>query len=285
MALRQSPFGNTLATMFAKAAIESNNLGGENATDFLAVSFSSPDYIGHMFGPNSIEIEDIYLRLDRDLGSFFSYLDQKVGKDNYVVFLTADHGAPSSIQYNMRNKIPSDALNAKGLLKGLNQSLQQKFKMPNLARTISSYQVFFNYEAIDVNQLDFAKVKAEAVSYLRKQPGVSFAMDLDKVAEATLPASLKQLVINGHNFKRSGDVQIINEPGWFFGGLKGTSHGSYSPYDTDIRLIFMGGGIKRGFTNRLIHMSDIAPTLSALLQIQMPNGSAGRPITEVRKEN
>lgn len=283
VALRQSPFGNTLLTMFAKAAIESNNLGRESTTDFLAVSFSTPDYIGHMFGPNSIEIEDIYLRLDQDLGSFFSYLDQKVGKDNYVVFLTADHGASNSIQYNVRNKIPADALNARELLKSLNQSLQKKFKIPDLARTITSYQVFFNYKTIETNQLDFSKVKAEAINFLRTQPGVSFAVDLDNVADATLPERLKQLVINGYNFKRSGDVQIINEPGWYFGGLKGTSHGSYSPYDTHIPLIFMGGGIKPGSTDRPVHMSDIAPTLSSLLKIQMSNGSVGRPVTEARK--
>src|SRR6185312_8399771 len=115
---RQSPFGNTLTLDFAKEAIEAYKLGKGEVTDFLAINCASTDYVGHMFGPNSIEIEYVYLRLDRDLGAFFDNLDKKVGKGNYLVFLTADHGASHSIQFNKANKIPSDVLVTRSILSG-----------------------------------------------------------------------------------------------------------------------------------------------------------------------
>jgi predicted AlkP superfamily pyrophosphatase or phosphodiesterase len=283
--LRQTPFGNTLTLDFAKRALNAYNLGNGVATDFLTINCAATDYVGHLMGPNSIEIEDVYLRLDKDLGSFFEELDKKVGKGNYTVFLTADHGAANAIKFNQAHNIPSDAINAKNLQAGLNKFLKDKFGVSdNLIKSYRHYQFLFNQELIAKNKLKFADVKFESTIYLREQPGVQFAIDLENAASATIPNLIKERIINGFNYKRHGDVQIINNPGWFSGGATGTSHGTYSAYDAHIPLIFMGWGINQGSTNRETYITDIAPTIAAFLHVQMPNGAIGKPITEVLKK-
>ena len=280
-AFRQTPFGNTLTLDFAKRAISAYQLGSGSVTDFLTINCASTDYVGHMFGPNSIEIEDVYLRLDKDLGSFFDELDKKVGKGNYTVFLTADHGASNSIKYNQQHNIPSDNLSSSKILKDLNIYLKDKFDVDKLVAKVSGYQVYFNSNLLENKKLNFNLVKQEAINFLRKQPGVSFAVDLENIQATSIPNYIKERIVNGYNYKRSGDIQIINEPGWFSGGATGTSHGTYSPPDTHIPLIFMGWGIKHGSTNRETYMTDIAPTVAAFLHIQMPNGAIGKPIVEM----
>lgn len=279
--LRDTPFGNTLTLDFAKTAVDAYKLGMGTETDFLTINCASTDYVGHMYGPNSIEVEDVYLRLDKDLGSFFDDLDKKIGKGNYTVFITADHGAMNSIKFNQEHKIPSDDLNLGLISRSLNSYLKNKFDVEKLVTRISGYQVFFNDNTIEKNKLNFYLVKQEAINFLRKQPGISFAVDLDNIEAASVPKFIKERIVNGYHYKRSGDVQIITEPGWFNGGATGTTHGTYSPPDTHIPLIFMGWGIKHGSTNREINMTDIAPTVAAFLHIQMPNGSIGKPIVEI----
>lgn len=281
LVLRQTPFGNTLTLEFAKAALNGYKLGNGEATDFLTINCASTDYVGHLFGPNAIETEDVYLRLDKDLGLFFDELDKKVGKGNYTVFLTADHGANNSIKFNQEHKIPSDNLNLKAINKSLNAFLKDKFGEDKIVKTISSYQVFMNADLIEKKKLDNALVKAEAVNFLRKQPGISFAVDLENIQGASIPNYIRERILNGYNYKRCGDIQLINNPGWFSGGATGTSHGTYSTPDTHIPLVFMGWGIKHGSTNREINMTDIAPTVASFLHIQMPNGAIGKPIVEV----
>jgi hypothetical protein len=278
---RSTPFGNTLTLNFAKAAISAYNLGGGTETDFLTINCASTDYVGHLFGPNSIEEEDTFLRLDKDLGDLFATLDKKLGKDSYLVFLSADHGASHSLGFNKENKIPSGGLNSGVLLRATNQYLKAKFGADSLARSIASYVLDFNYDKVNRAKLDFSAVKKEAAGFLRTQPGIYAAVDNDEIASSTLPKALKEMAANSYYYKRSGDIQLFNEPGWFSGGATGTSHGTWSPYDVHIPLVFMGWGIKHGATNRAVTMSDIAPTVAALLHIQMGNGTIGTPITEV----
>ncbi|TDG35035.1 alkaline phosphatase family protein [Pedobacter changchengzhani] len=278
---RDTPFGNTLTLEFAKATLDAYQLGKGSATDFLAINCASTDYVGHMYGPNSVEVEDVYLRLDKDLGAFFDALDKKVGKGNYTVFLTADHGASNSIKFNQAHKIPSENVNTGAIRASLNEYLKGKFDVEKLVTRVSSYQVYYNADLIDKKKLDYNLVKQESINFLRKQPGISFAVDLDNIQAASIPNYIKERIINGYNYKRSGDVQIISDPGWFSGGSTGTTHGLYGPTDTHIPLIFMGWGIKHGATNRETYMTDIAPTVAAFLHIQMPNGAIGKPIVEV----
>ena len=128
-------------------------------------------------------------------------------------------------------------------------------------------------------QLDFDSVKKISVEFLRKQPGISYAVDLNQIGKDPIPEPLKTMIINGYNFRRSGAIQIVLNPGWYDGYSKtGTTHGTWNAYDTHIPLVFMGWGIRQGFTNATVHMTDIAPTLAGILHIQMPNGCIGTPI-------
>jgi predicted AlkP superfamily pyrophosphatase or phosphodiesterase len=281
--LRSTPSGNTLTLDFAKAAIAGYNLGGGTVTDFLTINCASTDYVGHQYGPNSIEIEDTYLRLDKDLSAFFRYLDQRLGKGNYLVFLSADHGVAHNVGFMQEHNIPAGLVPGGKLLAGVNSALLAKFGVDKLAVSGENYHVNFDRNKIKEQKLDYDAVKKEAVMYLQQQPGVEFAVDIDNIGNSPVPEPIKSMIINGYNPKRCGAVMIIQEPGWFQGSDKGTTHGSWNTFDTHLPLLFMGWHVKHGATNAMTSMTDIAPTIAAMLHIQMPSGCVGKPVMEVYK--
>ncbi|HXB96084.1 MAG TPA: alkaline phosphatase PafA [Puia sp.] len=279
---RYTPFGNTLTLDFARAAVEGYQMGQGEMTDFLTVNCASTDYVGHMFGINSIETEDTYLRLDRDLASFFDYLDDRLGKDQYLVFLTADHGAAHAIWFSQNHDIPADFWNPQPLVDSLNGLLGRQFGTPHLVDTISNYQVTFSMRTIRDKKLDFHAIKKMAVDWLSQQPGINYAIDMATAGESPIAEPVRHMIMNGYYLPRSGAIQLIPNAGWFEShGKTGTSHGTWNPYDTHIPLIFMGWGVHPGHTNESVYMTDIAPTVAAFLHIQMPNGCVGKPITAV----
>lgn len=281
--IRSTPYGNTLTLDVAKLVIENEQMGNNQVTDFLAVSLSSPDYIGHQFGPNSVKVEDNYLRLDKELGDFFSYLDQKVGKGNYTVFLTADHGGAHNGQFLKDNKIPAGNWDIKTINDGLNTFLGEKFGISNPVINLYNYQVNYDYKQIS-SSTDMDQLREATIQYLQKVEGVAYVVETSKVSESTIPAVIKEKIINGYNRDLCGEIQIILKPGWYSDNdLKGATHGTWNPYDAHIPLVFMGWGIKHGSSNTEVYMTDIAPTVAALLHIQMPSGSIGKPITDLWK--
>lgn len=281
---RNTPFGNTLTLEFALEALNAYQLGKGEATDFLAINFASTDYVGHMFGPNSIEIEDTYLRFDKDLAELFKALDAKVGKGQWLLFLTADHAAAHAIGFMKEHNLPAEFSRLSPFRDSLNRILAAKFQTPSLVRSITNNQVNFDLAKIETANLDFSAVKQTAVDFLQRQPGVSYAVDMAWVGRAPVPEPIKTMMINGYHFKRSGQIQIVMNPEWF-DSRTGTTHGAWNPYDTHIPLIWYGWKIKQGASNREVHMQDIAPTLAALLHIQMPNGNVGKVIEEVATPN
>jgi len=287
--IRSTPYGSTLTLDFAIAAINAEGLGQHPATDFLAVSLSSPDYIGHQFGINAVETEDTYLHLDRDIASFLTYLDAKVGKGNYTIFLTADHGAAHNTAFLNDHNIPAGVWDDGAALKDLNKYLLDKYKTDELVLSLANYQVNFNYKTVNYLHLDMDALKKDCTDFLKALPAVAFVVDMKKAQIADVPQALRTRIVNGYNIERSGEIQIILKPGWFTGhgsgdsGPTGTTHGTWNPYDNHIPLVFMGWGIKHGSIVRETHMTDIAATVAALLHIQAPNGSIGVPISEVLK--
>jgi predicted AlkP superfamily pyrophosphatase or phosphodiesterase len=279
--IRSTPYGNTITLDLAKQAILSENLGKDNITDFLAVSCSSTDYVGHQYGPNSIEAEDTYLRLDKDLEEFFNYLDKSVGKGNYLLFLSADHGAAHVPGFMKENKMHAGLVDNRAIVTGLNTYLESRFKVKKPAMMAMNNQIIFNHSNADLQDIDFTAMKAATVTYLRTVDGIANAVDLSRIAESTLPAIQKEMITNGYYPRLSGDVYFILQPNWFDGGATGTTHGAWNPYDAHIPLVFMGWNVKPGKTNKTYHMTDIAATLAAMLHIQMPNGCIGEPITEL----
>ena len=279
--IRVTPYGNTLTAEMAKAAVINEQLGQRGFTDFLAVSFSSPDYVGHKFGINAIETEDTYLRLDRDLADFFTFLDTRIGKGKYTLFITADHAAAHNISFLVDNKIPSARFSGSSLQRSLNKKLEGKFGAKNLVLSMSNYQVHLNYKVLDSMSLDESAVSDLIVAALRRDTNISFAANMHNIGQAAVPAEVRERMINGYNTERSGNIFFALKPAMSSSGSTGTSHGVWNPYDSHIPLIWMGWGIKPGKTFRQVGMIDIAPTVAALLRIQEPNGCIGKPITEI----
>ncbi|HVT85311.1 MAG TPA: alkaline phosphatase PafA [Chitinophagaceae bacterium] len=279
-----TPYGNTFTVEMAKAAIINEQLGADDITDMLTISFSSPDYIGHTFGPNSIEQEDDYLRLDKDLGNLFDFLDSKVGKDQYTVFLTADHGVAHVPGFMEQYKIPAGSFNMAATIKALNELLHNKYGKDNLiAGSFNEFQMTLNHQAIESAKLDADDIKKTIVDYLMVQPGVSRAFALDKIELVPLNSRIKEMIVNGYFPKRSGDIELILDPQWLSGfASAGTSHGMWNPYDSHIPLLWYGWGIKHGQVNRETYMTDITATVAAMLHIQMPSGCIGHVIAEVQ---
>ncbi len=279
--IKSTPFGNTLTLSFAKAAMQGYELGKGDFTDFLTINLASTDYVGHMYGPNSIEIEDTYLRLDQSLADFFNYLDQKVGKGNYLVFLTADHGGAHSRGFLKKHKLPSGDEQLGKVQKNLNKQLAEDFEVSNLVSSLLNYHVNYRMDKIRKHDLDLDKIKEKTVHYLKTVPAFQFVVDMENIGTASIPEPIKTMIINGYNYKRSGPVMIIPNPGWMNGNKTGTTHGSWAPYDTHLPLVFMGWNITHGSSNRRVRMSDIAPTIAALLHIQMGSGNVGKPLEEI----
>lgn len=279
-----TPMGNSLTLDFAKAALSAEQLGADEITDFLAVSFSSPDYLGHTFGPNSVEAEDGFLRLDQELGAFLNYLDTKVGKGQYTVFLSADHGAAHVPEFMQENHLPGGRAYIGKMVESMNKSLKEKYSISNIIVSDDNYQIHLNHPLLDSSKADKEVITQWIIQRMLAEPGIDRAFALKDLNTIPLPSRIRDMLNNGYHPGRNGDIQFILKPGYIDAySTTGTTHGLWNPYDAHIPLLWYGWGIKKGKTNRETYMTDIAPTLAALLHIQMPSGSIGAPIPEVIK--
>lgn len=278
-----TPSANTLLVEFAKATILNENLGKSNYSDFLSISFSSTDYIGHQFGVDSKEVEDVYVKLDRELATLLSFLDKKVGQNNYTLVLTADHGASPALPYLKENKIPSRFLDEKKFTLYLKEIVKDKFKVDGLIENFSNFQVFFDKSKLDEKKISNKKLARFIVEKCIDYQGVYKAFTANDLLKMTTDERVIRYTQNGYNQKLSGDVIFIPMPYTVTHMKKGTEHSTAYGYDTHIPLIFYGYGIKTGHSNRYIPVIDIAPTLSYLLKIEAPNGNKGQIIKEIIK--
>ena len=276
--LAATPFGNTFTLKFAEGVVLNERLGSNTVPDFLTVSLSSTDYVGHRFGPNSVEIEDCYLRLDQDLAEFFDFLDAQVGKGNYVLFLTADHGAAHAPGFNKQNKIPAGVFPIDTVMKQLEARLSQQFGDGEWLLSYENMQLYLNNKLINERKTNRAELKSSIKQFLSGMEGVARVLDLENLENELVEASFKKAISNGYYPKRSGELYVQFEPAWFEGMTKGTTHGTVYPYDTHIPLVWMGWNIKPGEDHNDVHMTDIAPTVAAMLHIQEPNGNVGKVI-------
>jgi predicted AlkP superfamily pyrophosphatase or phosphodiesterase len=287
--IRSTPYGNSLTLDLAMAAVNAEQLGNNVVTDFLAVSLSSTDYVGHQYGTNAVETEDTYLRLDKDLAAFFAFLDSKVGKGQYTVFLSADHGAVQNSGFLNDHNIPAELWDSGAAQRDLNKLLEDKYKAAKLVLNLNNFQVNLNNVVIKLAKLDEEAIKADCIAFLEKQDPIQFVVDMKKASTATIPEELRMRIINGYNTEHSGVIQIVLKPNGLSGRVTngryptGTTHGAWNPYDTHIPMVFFGWGINHGATSKPTHMTDIAPTVSALLHIQAPNGNIGHSVSEVLK--
>lgn len=281
-AIKGTPFGNTLTIDFARAALEKEGMGLDPITDFLCISFSSTDYVGHAYGPYSMETEDTYLRLDRDLGDFLRYLDSEIGEDDYLVFLTSDHGVAPTPGYMQSLGIPAGLLNDSLLVADFEAACVEAFGQADWILEYGNQQVFLNHEAMEEMDTD-----AEEIAELLQQlsgtiDGVARVTAVNELGEAAIPALYRDMFINGIYPARCGDLLVTYDPNWIEYGPAGSTHGSHFAYDSHVPLLWYGWKIPNGKTWNRVDITDIAPTLAAMLRIAQPNGCVGRVIDEMK---
>ena len=279
--IKTVPAGNTYTTDFAKAAIIGENLGKGEHTDFLAVSYSSTDYIGHKYGVAAIETEDTYLRLDKDLANLFQFLDQQVGKDNYTLFLTADHAAVHVPAYLQSLKIPAHYLKMTKFKEFILETTKKYFNSVDLIENVSNYQIFLDKDKVESLGLEVNNVAQKLADEVINFDGIYKAVTARTLQTTHFSSGILNSLQNGYNQKLSGDVLMIPNPATLTGGRTGTSHGSGYSYDTHVPIIFYGNGIKQGSSSKRYNITDIAPTIANLLNIESPNGTNGVVVDEV----
>ncbi len=279
--LTYTPFANTIVTELAMAAIAGEHMGQDEVPDLLAVSYSSTDILGHSFGPRSAEIQDMYLRLDQDIAYLLNYLDSTVGEGQYVMFLTADHAAAEVPNYLVTNKVPAGYFSQKDLRRKAEAFLQNTYGEDGLVEYVTNQQVYLNHKIVRDKKLDLDVVQQSVASYLRDVDGVVAVYTSGELRQQDYCEGNPWLLKKGYNYKRSGDVFVVLEPGWLDGGKVGTTHGTGYNYDTHVPLLWYGGHIKPGSSVRRQNITDVAPTLSFMLDIILPNGANGEPIQEV----
>ena len=277
------PQGNNLITEFAKETIQNEHLGADSITDLLTLSFSTPDFIGHNFGPYSWESLDGYIKLDEVLADFFAYLDKQIGKDNYTLFLTADHAIAPIPGFAKKNKLPADYYVSADLAKDLSSLLTTNNLKKELISSVYESTIYFNHKLMDSLQITDAQLTNLISKFLERKPNVLQVVYNRNAALAPLPQLIREMLLNGYTPQRSGDLTVLLKSGVIDGYPTGASHGVFYNYDSHIPLYFYGKGIKKGNVNRLSYMTDIDPTISTLLGIQMPSGNIGNPILEVLK--
>jgi predicted AlkP superfamily pyrophosphatase or phosphodiesterase len=281
--IRSVPAGNTLTKDFAIEAIKGENLGKSDATDFLAISFSSPDYIGHAYGPNSVEQEDDYIRLDKELAELFKFIELQVGKGNALIFLTADHAAVEVPQYLTDLKIPSGYVKEWVIEAELKKYLKMNYG-DSLVSSFSNQQIFLDHKVIDEKKLFLQQVQEDVAQFLMRFPEVSEAITATTMNNAQFTEGVRYLMQKGYNAQRSGDVLVNYLPGYIeFYSPTGTTHGSPYSYDTHVPLLFYGWNVKQGSSTEPVSTTDIAPTIALMLNIQFPNGCTGKPISVLIK--
>lgn len=281
--VRTEPEGNAILVRLAIEVLENEKLGQGEHTDFLAMSFSTTDYIGHKYGVRAPETDAAYINLDKDLAQLLNKLDEKVGKGNYLLFLTADHGASHNTDYLKAHRIQAGTWDAKATMKALDSHLKEKFGTEkSVIKDCIEYRIYLDHDVIKAGNLDLDDVKEEAVKFLRRDNKIEFAVDYENMENLTMPTRLKNMMRNGYHAQRSGDIEVVLSPAHYeYEGNKphqGTTHGVWNPYDSHIPFVLYGWNIPHGRSGVEATINDIAPTICNLLHIQVPNGSIGKPL-------
>ena len=270
--LRTTPYGNDFLADLAIKAIEKEELGKDDITDFLAVSFSSTDYVGHTFGPRSMELQDTYLRLDQTLANFLTYLDKTVGKNNYLLFLTADHAGAENANYLKDNKYNVKNIPSKDIVDSLKKYSSDTFGV-DLVLDYSNFNLFFNKELVKQKGLELAKVKQSFKDFLMTQEQVKRVYTEEEILASSGNDYFLSFISKGYDPKQNGDIVILDKAGYMEYQATGTTHGTPNSYDTHVPLLFYGWQVPKGEMHAKKYITQIAPTLSQMLQIPFPNGT------------
>lgn len=280
--LKRTPFGNTMTKEFAVAAMKAEDLGRRQVTDFLCISFSSTDYVGHQFGIDAIETQDTYLRLDKDLAELLIFLESRVAKKDLLVFLTSDHGAAHNAAYMRGQKMPAGVIDGNKLSKQLETHLDSVFGASNYIAALSSHDVYLNDSIFKTGKINRKEVEAIVKIFLKNTEGISEVYSADELYDSG-DNSLRSMLCRGAHPLRKADMYFVMKPNWMDYNERGTTHGSGYVYDTHVPLLFWGGKIPHGSSVQYHSITDIAPTVCTYLNISFPTGCTGKVITEIFK--
>ncbi|TAE09473.1 MAG: alkaline phosphatase family protein [Bacteroidetes bacterium] len=280
-----TPAGNVLVKEVAMRLLKEEKLGKGNLTDVLTISFSSTDLVGHYFGPQSVEVEDVYLRLDRELAEVLQTLDQEVGEQNYLFFLTSDHAGGDVPRYLQSMKIPGGYFDEKVMRVTLEKYLTSLYGEGKWFELVEANGLYLNKPAIEAKKLNINEVQDVVANQIRLMTGVYDAMPAHTIHDQTHATGFWGMIQRGYYHKRSPDVFVILKSGWLdkaWDERGGTSHGTPFKYDTHVPLLWYGWRVPQGkSTVRRVEIVDIAPSVCAFLRIQFPSGAYGEPIKEL----
>jgi arylsulfatase A-like enzyme len=280
-AIDASPFGNEMVESMAERALQAENLGKHESTDLLAVSFSSNDYVGHAYGPDSPEVHEVSIRSDAVLGKLLQAIDRQVGLDNVIVVMTADHGVAPVPEVNEARKMPGGRVPSGNVGKAVQAALAAKYGEGAWMLNGAENAIYLNWPLIAEKKLDAAEVDRTAAQAARTAPHVFRVYTREQLMDgAVLHDAVSRRVMNGYCAERGPDLEVILEPYWLSGNTT-ASHSTPFSYDTHVPVIFMGPGIKPGRYNGSIIVNDIAPTLATILDVETPSGSVGRVLMEM----
>jgi predicted AlkP superfamily pyrophosphatase or phosphodiesterase len=278
--LRSTPFGNNFLADFAMKAIENEAMGKDDITDFLTISFSSTDYVGHILGPRSIELQDTYLRLDQSISDFLNYLDKNVGKDNYLLFLTADHAGAENVNYLKDKKYNVKNINPKDIVANLKKFSTETYGI-DLILNYSNFNLLFDREKMKTKNLELNQLKLDFKIFLMQQDYVKRVYSEEEILGSTGNDFYLNFISKGYDVAQNGDLVILDKPGFIEYQGTGTSHGTPYSYDSHVPLIFYGWNIPKGATADRKVITEIAPTLSQKLQIPFTNGTEAEVLIEI----
>jgi arylsulfatase A-like enzyme len=286
-----TPFGNTITREFAVEALKSEDLGKDEITDMLLLSFSTPDVAGHTFGPQSVEVQDIYLRLDLEIQELLNTLDKEVGSGNYVLFLTSDHGAQPVVSYQLAQGKPAGLAVIPKFNQDLSFNLSQTYGAFEWISFFGNNQIYLDHNLIEEKDQSLAKMRQSVADFMKKQPGVRFALTPDELQTQGDTTGMVEMVNRGYYPDRSGDVILVYEYGIMptydyrtpATKVRGANHGSGYEYDTHVPMVWYGKGVPQGKSSRKVHPVDIAPTLAQMLSLKGGGEMTGKPLPEVLK--
>ena len=282
--LDRSPFHNDLLVMFAEAAVEAEQLGADEVTDVLTVSFSANDRVGHAMGPDAPEVRDISIRSDQSLARLFDYLDKKVGAANYVTVLTADHGVAPLPEVMRERNMPGGRMPEGVIHTTIQNALTAKYGPGEWLSGRSGPAPYLNWNFIREKKLDLEEVQNTAAAAIREFPFVYRVYTRTELRRgAGIGDLIDRRVKNGFHYERASDLFVVAAPYWLF-ERSGTSHGTPHNYDTHVPVVFMGAGIKAGRYHAHAAVNDIAPTLATILDVELPTGASGRVLTEMLEQ-
>jgi len=281
--LKQTPFGNTLTKDIAIATIMNENLGKDRFTDLLTVSFAATQYIGNSFGPLSIEMADAFVKLDRDLEHFLQFIDEYIGIKNTLIFLTSNHGAAQTPGYLEDSKAPVGSFNFNSAVSLLRSYLNAVYGSGDWIKEHYGLQIYLNADHIENSNLNLDDFRTTVARFMVQFTGVAHAITATALENNHYAEGFRRQMQNNYYPRRSGDVFLNLLPGWVERSQWTTGHNSGYRYDTHVPLIFYGWNVKREVIIRPVDMTDVAPTIAAMMNIMAPNAATGKLIEELLK--